>query len=115
MRGIIPYSGSIYQGPTTTRCRTTYYEPGLLLLHHDLWHSRPNLPERPTTPWSTFLGAADPILNIPQKVLPSVGQTTFRWCDNLVFFGLILALLTYLYILYICGLYKHVSLSPVPV
>jgi hypothetical protein len=36
-------------------------------------------------------------------------------CDNLVFFGLILALLTYLYILYICGLYKHVSLSPVPV
>jgi len=36
-------------------------------------------------------------------------------CDNLVFFGLILAILTYLYIHYFCGLYKHVSLSPVPV
>jgi hypothetical protein len=34
--------------------------------------------------------------------------------DNQVFLGLILALLTYLYIHYFCGLYKKVSLSPVP-
>jgi len=31
----------------TTRRRTTYYEPRLLSLRQDLWHSRPVLPERP--------------------------------------------------------------------
>ncbi|KAG2111973.1 uncharacterized protein F5147DRAFT_651094 [Suillus discolor] len=39
--------GSVYRGQTTTRARTTDYEPGLLPPRQDPCHSRPVLPERP--------------------------------------------------------------------
>ncbi|KAG1804770.1 uncharacterized protein HD556DRAFT_1436947 [Suillus plorans] len=65
--------GSIYAGPTTTRRRTTDYEPGLLLLRQD--PATTILPPRSTSATVTLITSATPVSGADKHRLPGTLQT----------------------------------------